>query len=292
MNTKKFSEAMGELDIKYVEKSMNYQAKKNKKGWLKLGAMAASLAVAIAAFSVLSQFLNQQSIAPPDTSDNIIANNPNIDENTSQTTSEIHISMSGIFINQVESFASADYARYNLETDVETIWDKDDIISYYGTDLAPEYIPNGLLASEENAHATVYTSQDGKVVEDTVCLNYYHEYYEDGSPKLTENIAATKGFTISVSKIGIADDCYYLLPENEIKLSDIEGIAITFGYRSMPYGPYHSETHEPSGYYDMYVAEFEKDGVEFKIVAHQVEIEELVKVVSSIICGERVIIDK
>ena len=30
MNTKKFSEAMGELDIGYVEKAMNYQAKKKK----------------------------------------------------------------------------------------------------------------------------------------------------------------------------------------------------------------------------------------------------------------------
>lgn len=63
-----------------------------------------------------------------------------------------------------------------------------------------------------------------------------------------------------------------------------------FGYRSMPYSPYHSETHEPSGYYDMYVAEFEKDGIEFQIVAQQMEAKELVKVVTSIIRGDANII--
>ena len=84
----------------------------------------------------------------------------------------------------------------------------------------------------------------------------------------------------------------YLLPENEVKTSDIDGTAVTFGYRSMPYGPYNPDTHEPSGYYDMYVAEFEYDGIEYQIVAEQMEAEEVVKVVSSIIYGEEVIVDK
>ncbi len=53
MNTKKFSEAMGELDTKYIEKAMNYQAKKKKKGWLKWGFMAACLCLALAAAFVI-----------------------------------------------------------------------------------------------------------------------------------------------------------------------------------------------------------------------------------------------
>lgn len=53
MNTKKFSEAMGEIDTKYIEKAMNYQAKKKKNGWLKWGAMAACLClVAVGAFTI------------------------------------------------------------------------------------------------------------------------------------------------------------------------------------------------------------------------------------------------
>lgn len=117
-------------------------------------------------------------------------------------------------------------------------------------------------------------------------------YYEDGSPKLTEHVAAVKGFSITVSKIGLLNDCLYILPENEVKTSDIGGTAVTFGYRSMPYGPYDPDTHEPSGYYDMYVAEFEYDGIEYEIVAEQMEAEEVVKVVSSIIYGEEIIVDK
>ena len=56
----------------------------------------------------------------------------------------------------------------------------------------------------------------------------------------------------------------------------------------MPYGPYDPETHEPSGYYDLYVAEFEKDGIEYQVVAEQISKSELVKVVSSILYGREV----
>ncbi|HIZ56168.1 MAG TPA: hypothetical protein H9671_08215, partial [Firmicutes bacterium] len=99
-------------------------------------------------------------------------------------------------------------------------------------------------------------------------------------------------FSITVSKIGLLNDCLYILPENEVKTSDIGGTSVTFGYRSMPYGPYDPDTHEPSGYYDMYVAEFQHNGIEYQIVAEQMEAEEVVKVVSSIIYGEEVIVDK
>ncbi len=56
--------------------------------------------------------------------------------------------------------------------------------------------------------------------------------------------------------------------------------------------PYNPDTHDPAGYYDMYVAEFEYDGIEYEIVAEQMEAEEIVKVVSSIIYGEEVFVDK
>ena len=47
MNTKKFSEAMGEIDDKYVEEAIRYRATKKAKGlsskWIKRGAIAACL---------------------------------------------------------------------------------------------------------------------------------------------------------------------------------------------------------------------------------------------------------
>lgn len=45
MNAKKFSDAMSELDTKYVDEALNYKKKAKKLGWVKWGAMAACFAV-------------------------------------------------------------------------------------------------------------------------------------------------------------------------------------------------------------------------------------------------------
>lgn len=60
MNTKKFSEAMGEIDDKYVEKSASYHSKQKKHGWLKLGAMAACLAIVV----TIGTFIPRQTTNP------------------------------------------------------------------------------------------------------------------------------------------------------------------------------------------------------------------------------------
>ena len=91
------------------------------------------------------------------------------------------------------------------------------------------YIPDGLVAASGNGTARAVLEKNGKVVKDTVALNFYHDYYEDGSPKRTEDVAAVKGFPITASKTGILSDRIYLLPENEVKTSDIDGTAVTFG---------------------------------------------------------------
>ena len=43
MNAKKFSDAMSELDTKYVDEALNYKKKAKKIGWIKWGAVAACL---------------------------------------------------------------------------------------------------------------------------------------------------------------------------------------------------------------------------------------------------------
>ena len=39
MNAKKFSDAMSELDTKYVDEALNYKKKAQKPIWVKLGTM-------------------------------------------------------------------------------------------------------------------------------------------------------------------------------------------------------------------------------------------------------------
>ena len=43
MNAKKFSDAMSELDTKYVDEALNYKKKAKRPSWIKWGAMACLL---------------------------------------------------------------------------------------------------------------------------------------------------------------------------------------------------------------------------------------------------------
>ena len=56
MNAKKFSEAMGELDNKYVDEAINYKKITRKPVWIKLGVLAACLAIVIAIGGILAPF--------------------------------------------------------------------------------------------------------------------------------------------------------------------------------------------------------------------------------------------
>lgn len=278
MNAKLFSEAMSEVNDKYYEEAANYHCKKH--GWVKWSAMAACLTVVLfTAFSVLPNYFRQQGTTPPGNPNGVIADNPTdtTDDDTTPATSEIHISMSNIAMNQINDSFNTDYARYNPETDVEVVWNRENIIAYYGTDLVPAYIPDGFSASEDNNKTIAYIGQDGSVVEDTVYLDFSNGEAAQNGIK--------QGFSITASKIGIVQTCF-VLPEDELKTSDIGETTVAFGHR------YDPDTHEPSGYYDIYVAEFEHDGIEYEIVAEQMEAEEVVKVVSSIIYGKEVIVDK
>ncbi len=293
MRKEDFFEVLGELDDDIVKGAK--PTMKRKAGWKVWVAMAACFTVMLfTALSIFSNYFCQQVTTPPGNPNEVIVDDPTdtTDDNTTPATSEIHVSMDNISFNEVGELIDAARIWRDPELYDRIQWDKNAVIEYYGKDLTPAYIPDGLTAAVGNGTASVMADKSGKIVEDTLWLGFYHDYYEDGSPKLTEDVVATKGFSMTASKIGLLNDCLYILPENEVKTSDIDGTAVTFGYRPMPYGPYDPDTHEPSGYYDMYVAEFEYDGIEYQIVAEQMEAKEVVKVVSSIIYEEEVFVDK
>ncbi len=58
MNSMKFSEAMSELDSKYVDEALSYKKKARKPVWVKLGVLAACLAIVIAIGGILAPFSN------------------------------------------------------------------------------------------------------------------------------------------------------------------------------------------------------------------------------------------
>ncbi len=78
MNAKKFSDAMSELDTKYVNEALNYKKKAKKPIWVKWGAIAACLclmipltafAVDIIQYNAAVDYLNSLGIAVEDLSD-------------------------------------------------------------------------------------------------------------------------------------------------------------------------------------------------------------------------------
>lgn len=280
MTNEQLYEVLGNINETYLtEARQNHNFKKNTiRKW---GAAAACFAVILGTvFAVFPNFFNHKGVTLEDKSNLIIDNTNQQDPPT--------VRMNQIHLNQISEIGNTRCEWYDPESYTKVEWDKKAIIDYYGEDLTPVYIPDGLTASFRNNHAAAFKDKDGTIVEDLVYLGFYHDYYEDGSPKLTENIAAVKGVSVKASKLGLQNNCCYILPENEVKTSDINGTAVTFGYYSAPYGPHDPNTHEPSGYYDMYVAEFEYHGIMYQIVTKQLEETEIIKVVSSIIYGKKV----
>lgn len=76
MNAKKFSEAMSELDSKYVDEALNYKKRAQETVWIKRGVMAACLCVVIAAIGVphiLNSIQDGKNAAEGDSTTNVIA---------------------------------------------------------------------------------------------------------------------------------------------------------------------------------------------------------------------------
>lgn len=86
MNSKKFSEAMSELDSKYVDEAISYNKKAQKPVWVKWGAVAACLALVCVAAICL--FPNNDSVTTPgiaDAAPMIYVNDTLYKQSTSQT---------------------------------------------------------------------------------------------------------------------------------------------------------------------------------------------------------------
>lgn len=204
--------------------------------------------------------------------------------------STVYVDMDKIFVNESEDLVSASLLYFDPALYEEVRWDKETVAAYYGRPLAPTWVPEGLTPTNPDCSARVNVRrEDGKVVYDTVALGYYRQFgaWEDGSPRFIDQRCVQQGFQITVSRLGQHGCCVYLGPEDEVEWSDIAGTPVAIGYRAMSHGPYDPDTHEPAGYYDLYVAQFTLDGISFQIVADEMALEDVVKVAASIICPDR-----
>lgn len=195
------------------------------------------------------------------------------------------VDRSGIILNELKQLTQEDCAWYNPDQYSYVEWDEKDIEAYYGTGFEPAYIPEGLNESEYNRRAQAVYDSEGAIVKDTVTCKYYRAYDENGHPTAAQKDPQPKGFTMMISRLGKPGELLYVLPEEELQISDINGNDVIFGYRSESYGPYDPVTKEAAGCYDLFDISFEKDGIYYELVSSGLELDEVIKITASVLYG-------
>lgn len=180
-----------------------------------------------------------------------------------------------VFYPLSESGLAAAKLYFDPEKTDEINWALNDFIRYYGRDVRLSDIPEGMF--EEGYSTQIVCGKDGSMVYDTFHCIYQETGYD---PEKYEPLR--RNLRISVSKIGLLNDCIYVWPE-DMKPCQIGETAVRFGYRQMSYGPYDPETHEPSGWYDCYTALFSLDGADYEVVADNLSETDFLEVICSIL---------
>lgn len=301
MDGKELLLAIGDIDSTLIAEAAQKKAFQHRAHSAKWIALAAGLTVVIAAAASLPALLRPpveqepESGIVPAAEGTSVSNESSVAESTeadlpagaapqdSGASAPVRISRTDLHLNSVSDFTAC-MLYYPPEKYDEIHWNSDDINHYFGRDLTPAYLPEGIGSPSGNGSATIYRQKsDGAIAYDTVREVYGQtgvEYTDSGEAILAE------GLMITASRLGIMTDCIYVLPgEDGIRTSDIAGTAVTIGYREMTYGPYDPETHAPSGTYPLYVFRFTLDGVEYDITTHNLPLDEGVKITASFITG-------
>lgn len=307
MNAATFLNALGQIDDKYVIQSAAY-GRKRKSVWLKWGVMAACMGVLFTvAMLTLPGILREPGgiLPPPDAdvpgplpggeegqTDEDTAQVPDKDKEQVPDEQGIVIHWEGVAVNEVEQLAE-DAARryYDPALYDQVVWGEEEILNYYGWNLVPDYIPEGLKEKGKEFSGTVIIDKEsGELVIDQLGRGFWSSYYEDDCLKSDYGIVIPKGFTLEASRLGYFN-CG-ILSSGETKVTDFNGVPVTIIHRAMAHGPYDPDSyapdgihHTPAGYCDLYRATFVLDGVQYDITAWQLQLEEVIKIAASVIAG-------
>ena len=280
--------AVRAVDDDILERSETAFYGQKETGWLKWGAMAAcvGLILTVALTTLPGILRGPGGVLPPPNP----APGPTVSEDDQQNNGEplqppgereITINWDNVAVNESAGLAPnaaplyRDPALYN-----EEILDTQGVRTYYGWELAPAYIPGDLTGGGKAVSGRIVREKaTGNVVEDQAGRSFWVDFGEDGNPKSNDDIEIPKGFTIRASRLRILHCC--LLPVDGERTTDFGGVPVTLSHAAPTYGGGISNV--PAGYYDVYVASFTLDGVEYEIEAQRLELEEVIKIVASII---------
>ncbi len=299
MNKNALFLAFNGVDDDILERSeTNICGSEKKIGWLKWGTMAAcfGLIFTLTMMTLPNILKGQGNIVPPPDPD--VPGPVVSDDGDSQSSvnplqppaeKDIIINWDGVAVNESEGLSPDGSSLYrDPELYDEESMGEDEVLAYYGWNLAPAYIPEGLTAGSNAPGYLVREKATGEVIEDQASRGFWVDFWEDGSPKSNDDLYIPTGFTIRASKSRILHCA--LLPVDEERTTDFGGVSVTITHCSMMHGPFDPTqkapdglSNMPAGYYDVYVASFTLNGVEYEIGAQRLELEEVIKIVASII---------
>ena len=295
MNAAQFSRALGNVNGKYVMEAAAY-GRGRSGGWFKWGALAACFGLILTAVMIAAPgVLKGQGgiVPPPGPGVSVPAVRDDGESNGAEPLQPpdeqaLVINWEGVAVNESAGVAP-DYALryYDPELYAEENWGEEEIVAYYGWNLAPAYFPEGLSDGGQGVRAGVVREKTtGKIVQEQAGRSFWTDFWEDGSPKSGDDIVIPTGFTVRASRLGILHCA--LLPVDESQTTDFGGTPVTLSHCSLPYGPFDPTRKDPSGlynmpagYYDVYTASFTLNGVEYELEAKRLELEEVVKIVAS-----------
>lgn len=296
MNGTDLLRALSHVEENYVREA-ELEERKRRAGpaLLRWGGVAACAAVAVAAAVLLlrppatvdqpdppapapdAPGLASQPLNPPDRfpPSEVIPEGPAPD---------VTVDLSRIVVNEVEpGLPEPALSRVFYETHEALEWGESDILGWFGrTDFTPDRVPEDLLPAGWNNTAIVL-AKDGVVDVDLLRLGFYAAYSESGSPMGDETCVYPRGFQLLVSRTNTQPFRDWAYWNETVESSRIGGVEVVFTHAVYSYGPYDPETHEPSGYYDWYEADFALEGLMFEIDAQRMTLEEVAEAVASVI---------
>lgn len=307
--TKKLYDSISNIDDRFIEEA---QAEELRKApvWRKWTALAACLCiVAVSVVTVIHPWETGGTPVPnpngvierdPEPnrfpSTNIVPVQPDDDDQPGAEPLEppaepiITINWDGVLVNESEGQSpDAPLLYYDPEIYLSESWEEEDVVAYYGWNLMPTYVPEGLTEDGQGDSTEIWREKaTGEIVRDQAGRDFWTDFWEDESPIFDGELYIPTGFLIRASKLGILR-CG-ILPVDEARTTDFGGVSVTISHCSMKLGPFDPTqkapdglSNMPAGYYDIYTASFTLNGVEYEIEARRLELEEVIKIVASII---------
>lgn len=262
------------------QKILTPQPHAQAKKWVPVG--AATACVVIAAAAVLANPLPVPTVLPAavsassSTSLASAVSKPEIQTPLQNGKYESVVKLADGVLNFMDTNAPPQGNRklyFDPKTTHEEQWTEEKTVKYLGKDIRPAYLPENLSKNRQeadNATQFVIMNNDGTAAYDNI--NYY--YYAD-----PEN-PASPSLSVKASKGKLPLECVLYRSQDQ-KESTINGSKLLVGHEVIQSEPVDGSSAAASTY-DLYYAEFQYEGVGYRVVSKYLPQEEFVKVLVSL----------